>query len=73
MIAPLLLTATLMIETNVPKFVPGDKVIWGSNNNCKGIVLTVNQKLVTVKGMCTVGGINFAVSDYLNINDVTKE
>ncbi len=66
------LILTLAIVLNIR---PGDKIIWGDNSNCKGIVLSVNEKLLKVKGVCQVpltedSTIPVLVEDYISTDDV---
>lgn len=56
---------------------PGDKIIWGEDSNCKGLILSVQNNLLKVKGVCYVhlskeSIVPFLVEDYISINDVQK-
>lgn len=51
---------------------PGDKIIWGEDSNCKGIVLSVQDKLLQVQGTCVIDKINFYIKDYISSDDVKK-
>lgn len=60
--------------------VPGDKIVWGDNSQCRGLVLEVHGKLLKVQGICQVpfgrdnnGKINyvpFSVKGSISVSDV---
>lgn len=55
---------------------PGDQIVWGEDSNCQGLILSINEKLLEVKGVCRVpyggGTVPILVQDYISINDVKK-
>lgn len=56
---------------------PGDQIVWGENSNCQGLILSIREKLLEVKGVCQVPygegkTVPILVQDYISINDVKK-